>query len=379
MMVCGPSRSGKTKWTVRLLKERHDIIQPTIDGILFCYSQWQPSYDELKKTVPSVHFHQGPPSLKTMESLQNGILVLDDLMEEVIKDINIMNMFIVGSHHKSISVLFLMQNIFQKGPHSRTISINTQYMTLFKNARDQTQIRILARQIFPSDWRSFLKYYEDETNKAYGHVILDFHPTTHNDDRIVKFHRTEETVSNDENVSENKSFQIERQQNEVNNEQEHSVVTDSLTKQQHILETIQQSIYDLKQEDVVVRDFQNKQHQDMELIRQSIYDLKQETMRSKIEEDFIARNFQKKQNQNIELIHQSILELKQSARRGESAVDMVETKTQQSPMVTDDVKKNAIEYKPHPDEEKLLKIFHDHGVSTDIINDKEPIDWTAPL
>ena len=67
--------------------------------------------------------------------------------------------------------------------------------------------------------------------------------------------------------------------------------------------------------------------------------------------------------------------------RDESAhpVDMVETKTQQSTVVNDGVKKNAIEYKPHPDEEKLLKIFHDHGVSTDIIDDRKPIDWNAPL
>ena len=80
--------------------------------------------------------------------------------------------------------------------------MNTQYMVLFKNARDQTQIGVLARQIFPSDWRQFLEYYKKETSVPFGHVILDFHPTTHNDDRIVKFHRTEETVSNDENVSE---------------------------------------------------------------------------------------------------------------------------------------------------------------------------------
>ena len=94
-----------------------------------------------------------------MKLLKNGILVLDDLMGEAVKDQNIVNMFTVGSHHKNISVLFLMQNIFQKGSHSRTISINSQYMVLFKNARDQTQIRTLAMQIFPTDWKNFLKYY----------------------------------------------------------------------------------------------------------------------------------------------------------------------------------------------------------------------------
>ena len=114
--------------------------------------------------------------MERIDSFQNGVLVLDDLVEEVIKESNIMNMFIGGSHHKNISLLFLMQNIFQKGPHARTICTNTQYMAIFRNSRDQLQIRILARQIFPTDWDEFLKYYEEETNKEYGHVILDFHP-----------------------------------------------------------------------------------------------------------------------------------------------------------------------------------------------------------
>ena len=223
MMVSGPSRSGKTQWTVRLLNERHKHIDTPVDRILFCYSQWQHTYDELKRLVPMTHFHQGLPSLETMRSLQNAILVLDDLMEETVKDPNIMNMFVVGSHHRNISVLFLMQNIFQKGPHTRTISINTQYMVLFKNARDQMQIRILARQIFPTGWCNFLKYYEEETSKPYGHVILDFHPQTHGDDRIVKLYQPEQTMLND--TVENKR-------------EDTTLVGDCSSKQQPVLETV---------------------------------------------------------------------------------------------------------------------------------------------
>ena len=88
--------------------------------------------------------------MEKLESLQNGILVLDDLMEESVSDSKIINMFIVGSHHRNISVLFLMQNVYQKGHHTRTMSMNAQYMVFFENPRDQTQIGILARQIFPS-------------------------------------------------------------------------------------------------------------------------------------------------------------------------------------------------------------------------------------
>ena len=114
MMVAGPSRSGKTQWVVKLLKERHERIDPPVHGVMFCYTHWQDKYDELKRSVPSTHFHQGLPSMNTMNSLSNGILILDDLMDQVVKDPKIMSVFTEGSHHKNISVLFLMQNMYQK-------------------------------------------------------------------------------------------------------------------------------------------------------------------------------------------------------------------------------------------------------------------------
>ena len=33
--------------------------------------------------------------------------------------------------------------------------------------------RMLARQIFPTDWRRILEFCDRETNRPYGHVILD--------------------------------------------------------------------------------------------------------------------------------------------------------------------------------------------------------------
>ena len=69
-------------------------------------------------------------------------------MSECINNEEIMNLFTVGTHHINTSVFFLTQNIFSKGKYSRDISLNTNYMILFKNPRDQQQFQILARQIY---------------------------------------------------------------------------------------------------------------------------------------------------------------------------------------------------------------------------------------
>ena len=109
MLVAGPTQSGKTQWTVKFLKERHQRSESPVNEILFCYTQWQDKYDTLKREVPSAQFHKGIPDMGTLKNLRNGILVLDDLMDAAVKDQNIRNMFTVGSHHRNISVLFLMQ------------------------------------------------------------------------------------------------------------------------------------------------------------------------------------------------------------------------------------------------------------------------------
>ena len=48
MMVCGPSRSGKTHWVARLLKKRHQMIDTSVDSILYCYAHWQKRTRKLK-------------------------------------------------------------------------------------------------------------------------------------------------------------------------------------------------------------------------------------------------------------------------------------------------------------------------------------------
>ena len=378
MLVAGPTQSGKTQWTVKFLKERNQRINPPVDDILFCYSEWHDKYDTLRREVPTTQFHKGIPALDTLKSLQNVILVIDDLMEEAVNDQNIMNMFTVGSHHRNISVLFLMQNIFQKGTHARTISTNTQYMVLFKNARDQTQIRTLAIQIFPTNWNDFLAYYGKETNKDYGCVVLDFHPQTPNDKRIIKFHQTEETVSSDENVSEQQKPYEKSEQNQQQN------VMETEKQKQPIVES--KDIFENKKEEhelSVVKDFLSKHQQILNVMQQSLSDLKQTTIENKIEANNLVRDFQNKQQQDLDLIHKSILHLKQSAadNRFESD-DMAsdyQTKHQQE---LETIKKSLFDLKRNATSSRIESDTQDKKSKKrkkKLVRDNVPDDWNAPL
>ena len=176
-------------------------------------------------------------------------------------------------------------------------------MAIFRNSRDQMQIRILARQIFPTDWNEFLKYYEDETNKEYGHVILDFHPQTRNEDRIVKFYQTEKNISKGEYAAKQQIITESQQKHESESEQQKC--QGSILNDFDIL---------MKKEDdrfSEVKGLLWNQQQVLNVMKQSLLDIKQNALRNKMEEDFLARGFQNKQQQDLELIKQFLLDFKQ--------------------------------------------------------------------
>jgi len=76
------------------------------------------------------------------------LLVIDDCMAEGIDSTNLIKIVCISSHHNNIMVLFLVQNVFQKGKVMRTLSLNTHYFILFRNYRDQLHVEALGRQIF---------------------------------------------------------------------------------------------------------------------------------------------------------------------------------------------------------------------------------------
>ena len=72
-------------------------------------------------------------------------MVLDDLMSDVVKSIDMQNVFTRGSHHNNLTVIYLNQNMYCQGRFSRTLSLNTQYLFLLKCPRDRTQLSLLGR------------------------------------------------------------------------------------------------------------------------------------------------------------------------------------------------------------------------------------------
>ena len=185
-LLAGPTGSGKTYFVSRILKER--LITPFPTRIIWVYSEWQPAYELLRICLNWIEFIKGPISPKLYENIlasQRNLLVLDDQMTETGKTSqDLSKLFVQGSHHKNLSVIYLVQNLFDKGKQHRTVSLNSHYTIIFKNPRDNIQPGVLGRQMFPHKWKEFVEAYNDATSKSYGYIVLDFRQETEENLRV---------------------------------------------------------------------------------------------------------------------------------------------------------------------------------------------------
>lgn len=181
--VAGPTQSGKTHLIHQIIKHNQEMIFPKIERIIYCYSAWQPIFEMLK--LNNLEFHEGLINFDEINSNQNNLVILDDLLKDCQDNPSIQSLFTVDSHHKNISVFLLSQNLFPQGKCTRTISLNSHYLIIFNNPRDRSQIYVLARQMFPSKLNFLIEAYLDAIeNKAHGYIFIDLKQSTLEKNRV---------------------------------------------------------------------------------------------------------------------------------------------------------------------------------------------------
>ena len=104
------------------------------------------------------------------------LVILDDLMYAT--DRRVSELFTKGSHHRNISVIYIVQNLFHQGKDHRTISLNSHYTVLFKNPRDKSQAIHLGRQMYPEHPMKQVEVYEHTTTTPYGYLFINLKQDT---------------------------------------------------------------------------------------------------------------------------------------------------------------------------------------------------------
>jgi len=177
----GITGSGKTYFIKRFLQEIHGMYDDTPPvEILFCYNVFQDIYEVMEKEISNLKMNEGLPTQEQIDNFitdkRHRLIILDDMQEAIRNNSFIEQLFTVGCHHKHISIMYVTQNLFQRGTNSRTIALNSYYQILFPSNRDMGQIATLGRQLFGTKTNVLLQAYTDVLENNYGYLVIDNSP-----------------------------------------------------------------------------------------------------------------------------------------------------------------------------------------------------------
>lgn len=178
--IAGPTKSGKTVFVLKLLKALPFYIHPIPDRIVWAYGvENAKQMNLIKESSPvDVEFVEGIPDMSMFSDKDNNLLIIDDLMNDAGRSKAIADLFTKGCHHRNISVILLLQNLFHQAKAMRDIHTSTNYLVLFNNPRDSSQMKYLENQCFPCSRNYLVDAYRKACSKPYGYIILDFCQTT---------------------------------------------------------------------------------------------------------------------------------------------------------------------------------------------------------
>lgn len=175
IIVAGASGAGKTEIVKKMVKE----IRNDFESIHYCY----PDYltDIPTEFDADVHYHPGIFTTRELSSVKDhSLLIIDDLMVEASSSSDINKLFTVIGRKRNISVILLVQNLYQQGKHFRNIRLNATGFILFKfRAAFDVNLRLLKDLGLKATIKR--SHLEGALSRKYSYLFVDIHPNRHSD------------------------------------------------------------------------------------------------------------------------------------------------------------------------------------------------------
>lgn len=181
--VIGPSQSGKTSLLRKILESPENFETPP-DVVYWFYMKRNAVPD-----LPNVQAIEGLPDLDLIEAQKPGpnvVIVMDDLQTAFSRDKSgrqlLSDLMCVHAHHNNYCLFNLIQSAFSVDRTSRT---NSTYLILMRSKADTLQTRNILSQLFDKNFSGALEAFNDATADDYGYLLVDNHPRTHEDCRLL--------------------------------------------------------------------------------------------------------------------------------------------------------------------------------------------------
>ena len=205
MLVTGPSGSGKSTFIKNLIKHSLEMIDQRLDYIFIfigtstvdnqSYIELQEYLDQNKSLIKRFEIFEVNSIYTSIESLkqkfsnhiletikqnnksgQKGLLIFDDLMEELTKCNILVSLWTKHSSHLSVSVIYITQNItFKSGSKDSdmvTVFRNTKNIVVFRYKLDGTVVRNVSQKVGPGIKNRQLQDMINEICKRYRYCLI---------------------------------------------------------------------------------------------------------------------------------------------------------------------------------------------------------------
>ena len=177
LIIGGGSGTGKTTFLQRLVNEEH--FSSPFDKIVYCYPEYLVDIPVCFNQF--IDFRPGIGDLEYFSSLpRNTLIILDDLMNEAGSSKDIMKLFSVIARKNNLSIIFLVQNMFDQSKQFRNIRLNATGLVMFKfHAAQQIHYR-LVRDLGMENLIS-KRSLDKILQTRYSYIMFDIHPNRQTD------------------------------------------------------------------------------------------------------------------------------------------------------------------------------------------------------
>ena len=175
VIISGGSGAGKSTLMENLVNRDH--FCSSFDKIYYFF----PDYLEEPPVLfdQSVDYIPGLSDLNFFSSIpRNSLIIIDDLMSECGRSDEIMKLFSVVARKRNLSILFLVQNIYDNSRQFRNIRLNATGFFLFNNYAAMNVNRRLLRDLGYSN--SIPKSLFDKIfAEPFSYIYVDISPGRH--------------------------------------------------------------------------------------------------------------------------------------------------------------------------------------------------------
>ena len=178
MLVCGPTMAGKSTFVHALLSDK-DIFEKQPSNVYWYHG----GESDVGLNDKGYIIKSGLPD-NFLDVPSGSVVVLDDLMNEAKDHSGVTNLFTKLVHHNRLFVINITQNFFMNSKETRTRRLNTQYVVMFKNPSDATQIHVIGRQMYPGKPQFLSSVNRVVSKEPHSYLFLDLRQETPEDYRV---------------------------------------------------------------------------------------------------------------------------------------------------------------------------------------------------